>query len=106
MTEQHGLLLLTLLAAHWICDYPLQGEFLARAKAEGPLRVYHLIAHAGIHAGAVALITGSLALSLMELVLHTMIDQLKIAGRYSFARDQFMHIICKVIYVAILAAAP
>ena len=103
MTEALTLLLL-LLAAHWACDYPLQGDFLARAKAEGPLRVYHLTAHAGIHGGAVALVTGSLSLGLVEWALHTTIDEMKVRKRTSFAFDQAAHIVCKATYVAILAA--
>ena len=99
--------LLLLCAAHWVCDYPLQGDFLAKAKQSGPLRVYHLVAHAGIHAGAVLLVTGSLLLALVEWVLHTIIDQLKVDGRTTFALDQALHLLCKLVYVvAIVATAP
>lgn len=45
-------LALMLLAVHWLCDYPLQGDFLSKAKQNGPLRVYHLIAHVGTKAAA------------------------------------------------------
>lgn len=96
------MLLLMLLAAHWVADYPLQGDFLAKAKQQGPLRVYHLIAHSGIHGGAVALVTGSVWLGLIELALHTVIDQAKVSGKTSFAADQALHIGCKIFYVALL----
>lgn len=95
-------LLLMLLAAHWLCDYPLQGDFLAKAKQAGPLRVYHLVAHAGIHGGAVALVTGSLWLGLLEWALHTVIDELKVRGKTSFAVDQALHIGCKLAYFYVL----
>lgn len=93
---------LLLLVGHWLADYPLQGDFLAKAKQDGPLRVYHLIAHSGIHAGFVMIITGSWILSLTEWVTHTIIDELKVRGKTSFAVDQALHIFCKIIYVAIL----
>lgn len=95
---------LMLLAAHWVADYPLQGDFLATAKAHGPLRVYHLCAHAGIHAGAVALVTGQVWLGPAEFVAHTIIDESKTRGRISFATDQALHIACKVVWLAILTA--
>lgn len=91
--------LLLLLAAHWVCDYPLQGDFLARAKKEGPLPNYHLIAHSGIHAGAVYLVTGDIVLGFAEWFLHTWIDHNKNKDRISFRMDQTFHIICKLMYV-------
>lgn len=97
-------LALLLLAAHWVADYPLQGDFLAKAKFEGPLRLYHLIAHAGIHGGAVLLVTGSVWLGLIEWILHTAIDEAKVKGKTSFAVDQALHISCKMAYVIIIAS--
>lgn len=93
-----------LMGAHWVCDYSLQGDFLAKAKFEGPLRAYHLVAHAGIHGAAVTLVTGSLLLGLAEWVAHTIIDELKVKGKASFAQDQALHIFCKACWVAILVA--
>lgn len=93
---------LFLLAAHWVADYPLQGDFLASAKQNGPLRIYHLVAHAGIHGGAVALVTGNVWLGLAEWAAHTVIDELKVRGWTSFALDQALHIVCKAIWLAIL----
>lgn len=99
MTDMPTMALL-LLAGHWVADYPLQGDFLATAKAQGPLRVYHLAAHAGIHAGAVALVTGSAWLGLSEFVAHAIIDENKTHGRISFATDQALHIACKAAWLA------
>lgn len=100
--EQVIYLALMLLAAHWLADYPLQGDFLAKAKFEGPLRAYHLVAHAGIHGGAVALVTGIVWLGLAEWVAHTIIDELKVRGWTSFALDQTLHILCKIVWLAIV----
>jgi hypothetical protein len=57
------LLLIALLTAHALADYPLQGDFLSKAKNRmapipGVPWRQALGAHAFIHAGAVALITG------------------------------------------------
>lgn len=101
MTEAATLLML-LLGAHWVCDYPLQSDFLARAKAEGPLRVYHLLTHSGIHGWAVMMVTGSFILAMVEWALHTIIDELKIRNRTTFAFDQALHIGCKIAYVAVI----
>ena len=61
MIEHILMLALMLLAVHWLCDYPLQGDFLSKAKQSCPLRVYHLMAHAGIQGAGVALVTGSIS---------------------------------------------
>jgi len=95
-------LFLMLLGMHWICDYPLQGQFLSDAKAKGPLRVYHLIAHAGIHGAGVALVTGNVWLGLAEWVLHTLIDEAKIRGKTTFAQDQALHIACKLLWLVLV----
>lgn len=97
-----AMLALMLIAAHWVADYPLQGDFLARAKAEGPLRVYHLVAHAGIHGGAVALVTGSVWLGLAEWAAHTLVDELKVRGWTTFALDQILHVVCKIAWLLIV----
>jgi hypothetical protein len=93
---------LYLLAGHWVADYPLQGDFLAKAKQSGPLRVYHLIAHAGIQGATVALITGSLWLGLAEWLAHTIIDEAKVRGKTTFAVDQALHIACKALWIIAL----
>ena len=100
--QQALTLYLYFLGAHWLCDYPLQGQFLSDAKSNGPLRIYHLIAHAGIHGAAVALITGNVWLGFVELILHTIIDELKVRKITSFSIDQSLHILCKALYVIIL----
>jgi ABC-type transport system involved in cytochrome c biogenesis permease subunit len=93
---------LILLGAHWLCDYPLQGQFLSDAKVKGPLRFYHLVAHAGIQGAAVALVTGSVWLGLAEWLAHTIIDEMKVRGHTSFAQDQALHLQCKFLWLLLL----
>lgn len=75
-------MLFWLLVAHAVCDYPLQGDFLARAKNHR-LPVLSvpwqqaLVWHALIHGGAVALVTGSVPLGLAETAAHALIDHWK-----------------------------
>ncbi len=95
--------LLLLLAAHCLCDYPLQGDFLAKGKNHtAPLSgvpwYQCLWAHSMIHAGAVALITGSLWLGCAELGVHFVIDYLKCSGKFGFNTDQALHIACKILW--------
>jgi len=101
-------LLFWLVVGHCVADYPLQGDFLSRAKnATNPIPgvpFWHaLFAHAAIHAGVVMAATGSLMCALMELVLHAAIDDAKCRGYLTFNQDQGMHLLCKIAYVAILA---
>lgn len=94
-------LLFWLLVGHALCDYPLQGDFMARAK--NPVYVMPgvhwlpvMLAHCLIHAGAVALVTGSVAAGVCELGAHFLIDTTRCRGRYGFVVDQALHAGCKV----------
>lgn len=94
-----------LLCGHALCDFPLQGDFLSRGKDHrNPLLgvpwQFCLFAHALIHAGAVALITGNLALGVAEFVCHSAIDYAKCDDWFGFAADQTFHIGCKVVWAA------
>lgn len=95
--------MLLLFAGHALCDYPLQGDFLARGKNHKTpidgIPFYHcLFAHALIHAGMVYLVTGSTACALGELVIHTVTDYAKCDGMISFNQDQAMHYACKILW--------
>lgn len=97
-----------LVVGHAVADYPLQGDFLARAKnrlAPIPgIPFYQALgAHAVMHGGMVGVVTGSLALGLAEAVLHALIDDAKCAGRLSFNQDQALHIGCKALWCALIA---
>lgn len=100
-----------LVSAHALCDYPLQGDFLAKAKNRllpipGVPWWQALGAHASIHGGAVALVTGIWWIGLLEFAAHFIIDDLKCSGRLgagakAFNVDQIGHLFCKVAWVAI-----
>lgn len=94
-------MLFQLVAAHALADYPLQGDFLSKAKNRtAPLPgvpwYQALGAHALIHGGAVALITGRPALGLAETAIHALTDDLKCRGRLTYNQDQAVHAICKI----------
>lgn len=102
-------MLVMLIAAHALCDYPLQGDFLAAAKnRQNPIPgvpwPQALAAHAAIHAGAVLLITGSLTLAAVEFGAHAALDDAKCAGKINFNQDQIAHVLCKVGYCAAILA--
>ncbi len=95
--------LFALLGAHAVADYPLQGDFLAKAKNRNApipgVPWYHgLGAHALIHGAAVAVITRSAGLGVAETVIHAITDDLKCSGRLSFNQDQAIHVACKVLW--------
>lgn len=98
-----------MIVAHAVADYPLQGDFLARAKNRlapipGVPFYQALGAHAVMHGGMVGIITGSLTLGLAEAAIHALIDDAKCAGRLSFNQDQALHIGCKALWCCALAA--
>jgi|APMed6443717190_1056831.scaffolds.fasta_scaffold29553_1 Protein of unknown function (DUF3307) len=109
-------LLFAFTIGHAFADFPLQGDFLSRGKnrnapppplADGKvcptnLWVYLMSAHCLIHAGFVWVIGGYAILAVAEFILHWMIDAAKCEGHTSFATDQWLHIITKAAYVAIL----
>lgn len=96
-----------LLVAHALADYPLQGDFMARAKnPTAPLPgvpwPWIMSAHAAIHAGFVGLITGSLLLGVLEFIAHWWIDYEKCRGRLTFGQDQSLHLWCKLMWVTMI----
>jgi hypothetical protein len=103
-------MLVYLIALHALCDFPLQGDFMAKAKNQYaplpgvPPRAV-LMLHATIHAGAVLLVTGSHAAAAAEFVIHTITDDYKCEGRISFATDQAIHVGCKVAFAALCFGA-
>lgn len=100
--------LLLLLAAHALCDYPLQGDFLAKGKNHAnPLPgvpwYQCLLAHALIHAGAVAVITESATLGIAEFAVHAATDYAKCAGKLTFDQDQAIHYASKALWFVLEA---
>lgn len=97
-----------LVVGHALADYPLQGDFLSRAKSRaapipGVPWWQALGAHAVIHGGFVALITGSLLLGAAETLIHAITDDAKCRGKISFNTDQAIHLACKLLWVLIVA---
>lgn len=108
--------LFLLICAHSLCDFPLQADFLARAKNHrAPVAAANgqpfpwwiaLGAHATIHGGAVTLVTGSLALGVAETAAHAVIDYATSAGKTGgYVGDQALHLACKVLWWALLVGA-
>lgn len=100
-----------LLVGHYLCDYPLQGDYLARAKnrhdplGKGWVWLHALTGHAIIHGGAVAIITGNPLLGFAEAVVHWSTDKAKCEGKISYHTDQAIHIFCKALW-AYFAVSP
>lgn len=104
-------MLFLLLSGHFLCDYPLQGDFIGKFKNRNlkrephintgiPIPWWHLMtAHSFIHAGSVLLITGRIELAVFELVAHFIIDCLKCEGYTDIHIDQMLHVLCKIGYV-------
>jgi hypothetical protein len=100
-------ILFWLLVGHALADYPLQGDWLSKAKNPtfdlvpgATIWPLALLFHALIHAGAVALVTGSMALAICELVAHAAIDYWKCRGGLTYNADQVAHVLCKVVWAA------
>lgn len=106
-------LLLAFLIGHALCDFPLQGEYLANGKnwrslkrLQDPSRppqiwVTCMAAHCLIHAGAIWFIIGSPLVAVAEFALHFCIDVAKCRGMTTLNQDQALHVLCKVVYVAV-----
>lgn len=100
-----------LLIVHAIADYPLQGDWLSKAKNHRLSLVPGeciwpgaLASHAAIHAGGVWLVTGSAALAVAEFAAHATIDFAKCDGRLSYNLDQGLHVACKIAWAAVLVS--
>jgi hypothetical protein len=100
-----------MLIGHAVADYPLQGDWLSKAKNPTLTLVpgetiwpMALLSHAAIHAGAVKFATGSWALAACEFVAHTLIDYSKCRGLIGYNQDQVAHVICKVCWASLLMA--
>ena len=102
-------LLLWLLVAHALCDFPLQGDFLAKAKNHrAPIANVEwfpcLTAHALIQAAGVGVVTNSVTLAAAEFTFHMLIDWCKSEGLIGFGGDQVMHVACRIIWAGIAIA--
>ncbi len=101
-----GMMAVLLVGGHALADYPLQGDFLAKAKNRtapipGVPWLQALGAHAAIHGLFVAAVTGIWWLFLLEAAAHFAIDDAKCRGALSFNQDQALHIACKAAWLLI-----
>ena len=96
-----------LIVGHALADYVLQTDVMAKHKNRHapqppppgqkafPTWPYWLTAHALIHGGVVALITGQVVLGVLETVFHWVIDFAKCEGWTDVNQDQALHVACK-----------
>lgn len=101
-------ILLALLFCHFVADFPLQGDWLAKAKNHKfppipgeTIWPISLAAHAYIHGFCVGALTGSLLLGACEFVAHAAIDWAKSDGRISYTTDQLAHVLCKAVWFTV-----
>ena len=97
----YSMMLIALIAAHALADYPLQGDFLSKAKNRtapipGVPWQQALGAHVVIHGAFVAFITGIWWLFFAEALIHWLTDDAKCRGGLTFNEDQAVHLGCKV----------
>jgi|SRR5271156_5963851 len=102
-------ILILLIMAHFVADYPLQGEFLAIQKnpwlaEDKKFAPWYqaMVAHCFIHAGFVFIITNNIWIGLVELIAHFITDSAKCKGRINYNQDQFIHIAWKIMYVIVI----
>lgn len=99
--------LLMMWAAHFVCDYALQGDWMSKVKnrhnPEGKdIWPMALAGHCLIHAMAVYLITGSVILGCAEFVVHLITDILRIERKITYNVDQAIHLDVKIIWALCL----
>ena len=95
-----------MLIGHALADYPLQGDFLSRAKNRtapipGIPWQQALFNHVVIHGAFVAFLTGIWWLFFAEAVIHWFTDDAKCRGKIDFNTDQAIHWACKALWFAI-----
>ncbi len=107
-----------LLVGHAVGDFALQSDWMVKYKSQkntdvqvlsnrpGLIWVHVLGAHCMVHAGAVALATGSVLLGLFELIAHFATDYAKSAGWFGFHTDQFLHLLAKGLWLILLFYTP
>lgn len=102
MSASHQLFYL--IAAHFVLDYPLQGDTTAREKnptTSTPLQAfvpwyYWMTAHCLMQASAVLWLTGRMDFAIAEFVIHFGTDIGKCKNMFSIHTDQAIHIACKL----------
>lgn len=101
LTTDPNLMGLLLVGGHFIADYGLQSEYMAKNKSSQsgyPHWADVLLAHVGIHGFFVALITGSWILGVAEMIAHFILDEMKSRSLTRYRFDQVAHLLCKVLW--------
>ena len=102
------MLFVILLCAHFLLDFAIQGDFVAKYKARivddsnNVMWKWVLTAHAASHTLPVLLLTQSVLLGLLMFTSHFVIDFLKCEQKINFNQDQTLHIL---VIAAITAAS-
>lgn len=105
--------LFLLIFGHALADFVLQPEVMGYGKNRNneihreaqtlfPNWFYWMSAHAVVHGGIVYIITGSLAMGVLETLIHGLTDYSKCEGRISMHQDQVIHIGCKAGYAVFM----
>ena len=95
-------MLFWLICSHFICDYPLQSDFIAIGKSpkkspyNGVPWFWIMAGHSFTHGAGVALVTGSVVLGICETIAHFFIDIAKCMGWTTINTDQLLHLGCKL----------
>ena len=93
------IMLSMLLCCHFLLDFAIQGDFVAKFKARNVDGNHNttwqwvLTAHAASHTLPVVIITQSLLLGGIMFLSHFIIDFLKCEQKLNFNQDQTLHII-------------
>jgi hypothetical protein len=104
-------LLFWLVVGHQLMDFALQTPNIAIEKnrhSTSPLQnevpwFYWMTAHAFLHGGFVAWVTGQVGYGLLETVIHWIIDFAKCERWTNIHVDQILHYLCKVLWVVMIA---
>lgn len=102
-------MLIFMLGAHALLDYPLQGDWLSKAKNPTLNLVpgetiwpMALGSHVLIQALGVKIVTGSWTFAALEFVIHFATDYAKCRGAFGYNVDQIIHVGTKVLFFALL----
>lgn len=103
MTLYQIFILTTLLITmHFIGDYVLQSDFMAKAKNRNTdvgrvMSTYVLPAHASVHGLLVLIVTGSIILFYIEAIFHYIVDYNKNESIITLHQDQLLHLGSKIV---------
>ena len=89
---------------HYLADFPLSKAKNQTDPIPNVPWQQVIFAHAFIQAGLVYLVTGMPVLFVTELVCHAVIEYNKSRGEFTFTHGQILHIICKMVWAAVVVA--